>query len=324
MHIYAIRRILQAIPILVIISVILFLIVRLTPGGPLAAAERNPSISKEQLAKMRQKLGLDQPLPVQYLRWVQQIITEGDMGDSIKFRRPVMDMILERIPNTLLLVGISFAVTLLIAFPIGMIAATKPQSIFDYVTTTLAFIGQSIPVYWLGLIMIVLFYVVIKNPMNGNPLFPVGGMHSTGEKGFLDLVWHMVMPVAVLSFSWAGWYSRYLRASMREVLFEDYVRTARAKGVHEKIVIYKHALRNALLPVVTLIALDLPSLFGGALFIETIFSWPGMGRLFWDAARGRDYPILMGVIIIEAGLILACNLLADILYGLLDPRVRYE
>jgi len=321
---YIIRRLLQAIPILIILSVLLFAIVRLTPGGPLAAAERNPSISKEALEAMRKKLGLDQPLPIQYLRWVQQIVTEGDLGDSIKFRRPVSTMIAERLPNTLLLVGVSFLITLIIALPIGAIAATRPQSWFDHLTTTLAFMGQSVPVYWLGLVLIVIFYIIIKNPFTGGPLFPAGGMHSLERKDTLDLLWHMVLPVTALSFTWAGWYSRYLRASMREVLHEDYIRTARAKGVTETFVLYKHALRNALLPVVTLIALDLPSLFGGALFIETIFSWPGMGRLFWDAARGRDYPVLMGVIMIEAVLILLCNLLADMLYGFLDPRVRYD
>ena len=324
MHTYVIRRILQAIPILFILSVILFGIVRMTPGGPLAAAERNPSISKEQIQKMRQKLGLDLPLPVQYLRWIEQIVTEGNLGDSVKFRRPVTEMILERIPNTLILVGASFLVTLLIAFPIGIIAAVKPQSSFDYITTTIAFMGQSVPVYWLGLVLIILFYMTIHNPLSGDSLFPVGGMHSSGHQDLPDLLWHLVLPVTALSLTWAGWYSRYLRASMREVIHEDYVRTARAKGVKERVVIYKHALRNALLPVVTLIALDLPALFGGVLFVETIFSWPGMGRLFWDAARGRDYPVLMGVIIIEAALILFCNLLADLLYGLLDPRVHYE
>ncbi len=324
MHTYAIRRILQAIPILFILSVLLFGIVRMTPGGPLAAAERNPNISKEQIQKMRARLGLDQPLPVQYLRWVEQIFTEGNLGDSVKFRRPVTEMIIERIPNTLILVGAAFLVTLLIAFPIGIIAAIKPQSKFDTITTTVAFMGQSVPVYWLGLVLIVIFYMTIHSPVNGESLFPVGGMHSNGHTDLPDLVWHLILPVAALSFTWAGWYSRYLRASMREVIHEDYVRTARAKGVQERMVIYKHALRNALLPVVTLIALDLPALFGGILFVETIFSWPGMGRLFWDAARGRDYPILMGVIIIEAGLILFCNLLADLLYGFLDPRVHYE
>ncbi len=324
MLIYSIRRIFQAIPILFILSILLFGIVRLTPGGPLAAAERNPSISKERLQQMRAQLGLDQPLPVQYIKWLQKIITEGDFGTSIKFRRPVSDMILERLPNTILLVGTAFILTLLIALPIGAFAATKPNSWFDHITTTIAFIGQSVPVYWFGLILIVIFYLTLTNPFTDSPLFPSAGMRTVGKGDFWDLVWHMVLPVTALSFTWAGWYSRYLRASMREVLHENFIRTARAKGLKEPIVLYVHALRNALLPVVTLIALDLPSVFGGALFVETIFSWPGMGRLFWEAARGRDYPVLMGVIMIEAVIIMASNLLADLLYGILDPRVRYE
>jgi peptide/nickel transport system permease protein len=321
---YAIRRVLQAIPVLVILSVCLFFLVRLTPGGPLAAAERNPNISAEQIERMRQQLGLDQPLPVQYAKWVGTIVLHGDLGDSIKYRRPVIDMVSERIPNTVILVGTSFLVTLLIAIPVGVLSARKPYSFFDYLATTATFMGQSVPVYWLGLVMIVIFYILISNPLTGGPLFPAGGMHSIGRKDWLDMAWHMVLPVAALSLAWAAWYSRFLRASMLDILHEDFIRTARAKGLVETLVVYKHALRNAVIPLVTMMAMDLPSLFSGALFIETIFSWPGMGRLFWDAARGRDYPVLLGVVIVNAALIVLFNLLADLTYGKLDPRVRYE
>ncbi len=321
---YAIRRILQTIPILFIISVLLFIMVRSAPGGPLTAARRNPNISKEQIEAIEEKLGLNDPLPVQYGRWLGNMF-KGDMGESIKFRRPVSEMINERIPNTLLLVGISFLVTLLIAIPIGIWSARKPYSPFDYVVTTVTFIGQSIPVYWLGLGLIVIFYVTLKNPISGEPFFPVGGMNTRGKEGeFLDTLWHLILPVTALSMGWVAWYSRFLRSSMLDVLHEDYIRTARAKGMKEQMVHYKHALRNAILPLVTLIALDLPSLFAGALFVETIFSWPGMGRLFWDAAKGRDYPVLLGVVMITATLIIVCNILADLAYGWLDPRVKYE
>ncbi len=321
---YAIRRILQTIPILFIISVLLFIMVRSAPGGPLTAARRNPNISKEQIEAIEEKLGLNDPLPVQYGRWLGNMF-KGDMGESIKFRRPVSEMINERIPNTLLLVGISFLVTLLFAIPIGIWSARKPYSPFDYVVTTVTFIGQSIPVYWLGLGLIVIFYVTLKNPISGEPFFPVGGMNTRGKEGeFLDTLWHLILPVTALSMGWVAWYSRFLRSSMLDVLHEDYIRTARAKGMKEQMVHYKHALRNAILPLVTLIALDLPSLFAGALFVETIFSWPGMGRLFWDAAKGRDYPVLLGVVMITATLIIVCNILADLAYGWLDPRVKYE
>ena len=321
---YALRRILQTIPILFIISVLLFLMVRAAPGGPLTAARRNPNISKEQIEVIEEKLGLNDPLPVQYGRWLGGMLS-GDMGDSIKFRRPVSEMIGERIPNTLTLVGASFFVTLLLAIPIGILSARKPYSPFDYTMTTVTFIGQAIPVYWLGLGLIIVFYVALKNPFTGDPLFPVGGMNSRGQEGNpFDTLWHLVLPVTALSLGWIAWYSRFLRSSMLDVLHEDYIRTAKAKGLAERWVHYKHALQNAILPLVTLIALDLPSLFAGALFVETIFSWPGMGRLFWDAAKGRDYPVLLGVVMITAVLIIFCNILADLVYGWLDPRVKYD
>ncbi|CAG1008913.1 Dipeptide transport system permease protein DppB [Anaerolineales bacterium] len=320
---YAIRRLLQTIPILFIISVLLFFLVRSAPGGPLTSARRNPNVTKEQIEALEEKLGLNDPLPVQYGRWMGGVLT-GNLGDSIKFRRPVNEMIAERIPNTLLLVGVSFLLTLLIAIPIGVLSARKPYSLFDYSMTTITFIGQSIPVYWLGLGLIVIFYITIKNPLTGEPFLPVGGMNTHGKSDLLDTLWHLVLPVTALSLGWIAWYSRFLRSSMMDVLHEDYVRTAKAKGARENAVYYRHALRNAILPLVTLIALDLPSLFAGALFVETIFSWPGMGRLFWDAAKGRDYPVLLGVVMITAVLIIVCNILADLAYGWLNPQVKYE
>jgi peptide/nickel transport system permease protein len=322
---YFLRRTLQAIPILFILSMVLFGLVRLAPGGPLAQAERNPNISPQQLARLREKLGLDQPLPVQYARWLGQILLEGDLGNSIKFRRPVSEMIQERLFNTFVLVGASFVVTLLLAIPVGVISANRQYSTFDYMITAFTFIGQSIPAYWLGLVLIVLFYLVLSNPVTGDPLLPASGMYSIGQEGeFLNLLWHLVLPVATLSLASLAWYSRFLRSSMLDVLHEDYIRTARSKGLAERLVRYRHALGNAILPLVTIVSLDLPTLFSGALFVETIFSWPGMGRLFWDAARGRDYPVLLGVVMLNAALIVICNLLADLLYGWLDPRIHYE
>lgn len=324
MRTYALRRILQAIPIMFIISVALFFMVRAAPGGPLTAARRNPNITAEQIAALEHKLGLDKPLPVQYWDWLSGVL-RGDLGESIKFHRPVTEMIAERFPNTLLLVGISFILTLLIAIPVGTLSARKPYSLFDHTVTTITFMGQSLPVYWLGLGLIVIFYINLHNPFTGGPLFPSGGLNTVGQAGnFWDTLWHLVLPVAALSAEWVAWYSRFLRSSMLDVMHEDYVRTARAKGVSDGGVYYKHALRNAVIPLVTMIALDLPSLFAGALFVETIFSWPGMGRLFWDAARGRDYPVLLGVVMITAVLIIVCNILADLAYGLLDPKVKYD
>ena len=322
---YIIRRIFQAIPIMLLLSIFLFGVVRLMPGGPLAQAERNPNVTSEQLAALRVRLGLDQPLPIQYVKWLKAFVLDGDWGYSIKFRRPVADMIWERMPATLLLFGVGFVIMLMIAVPMGVYSAIKPYSFFDNIITTFSFAGQSVPVYWLGLILIVVFYLNVQSPFGEGPMFPAGGMYTVGKEGdTLDLIWHLVLPIAAMTFSWIAWYSRFLRSSMRDTLNEDYIRTARAKGLSLNLVHFRHALRNALLPLVTLIALDLPTVFGGAVFIETIFAWPGMGRLFWDAARGRDYPILLAVMMIYAALTLLFNLIADIFYGFLDPRIRYD
>ena len=322
---YIVRRIFQALPIMLLLSIFLFGVVRLMPGGPLAQAERNPNVTPEQLAALRVRLGLDQPLPVQYVKWIKAFVLEGDWGYSIKFRRPVAEMISERVPATLLLFGVGFVIMLIFAIPMGVYSAIKPYSFFDNLITTFSFAGQSVPVYWLGLILIVVFYLNVQNPFGEGPLFPSGGMYTVGKEGdTLDLIWHLALPIAAMTFSWIAWYSRFLRSSMRDTLNEDYIRTARAKGLSLRTVHFRHALRNALLPLVTLIALDLPTVFGGAVFIETIFAWPGMGRLFWDAARGRDYPILLAVMMIYAALTLLFNLIADIFYGFLDPRIRYD
>ena len=321
---YVIRRLFQAIPLLLFISVIIFAMLRLTPGGPLARFENDPTISQEDLNRIRADMGLDDPLPVQYGRWLAALL-KGDLGDSYSAHRPVSEMIAERLPNTLKLMSVAFIVTLLIAIPVGVLSAVKKYSWFDHAVTTFAFAGQSVPIFWFGLILILIFYSTLENPFTGGPLFPSGGINSLDKEGdFWDGLWHMILPVAMLSLAWVSWYTRFLRGSMLEVIHLDYVRTARAKGMGERRVIGRHALINALIPLITLVALDLPALFAGAVFTETIFSWPGMGRLFYQSALRRDYPVLMAVIIITAVLIILSNLIADIFYGYLDPRIRYD
>jgi peptide/nickel transport system permease protein len=229
----------------------------------------------------------------------------------------------ERLPNTLTLMGISFGLTLLIAIPLGIISALRQYSIFDHLITTFAFAGQSLPVFWFGLILIIVFAVMLKGP-DGRPLLPGAGMSTAGATfDLVDRVRHLILPVTMLSVVSAAGYMRFMRSAMLEVIYQDYVRTARAKGLREGRVIRKHALRNALSPLVTLIALDLPTLFNGAVFTETIFAWPGMGRLYIDAAAKTDYPMLMALLMINTLLILFSNLLADVIYAYLDPRIKY-
>lgn len=321
---YVLRRLLESVPLLLVVSALVFALLQASPGSPLAQLERDPTISQAEIGRLADEMGLNDPWFVQYGRWVAGAV-RGDFGNSLQTRRPVMVEILERLPNTVYLVGIAFLVTLIIAIPIGVMSAVRQYSLFDHLVTTLTFMGQSIPIFWFGLMLILVFYVGLSNPVTGGPLFPAGGMYSTGSEGSLaDRLWHLVLPVVMLSSTWVAWYTRFLRASMLDVLSQDFVRTARAKGVHEGRVVYRHALKNAALPLVTLVALDLPILFSGALFTETIFSWPGMGRLFFQSALRRDYPVLMAIVMFTSALIILSNLLADVVYASFDPRISYE
>jgi peptide/nickel transport system permease protein len=221
--------------------------------------------------------------------------------------------------------SVTLIVVAIIAIPVGVLSAVKQYSIFDISVTTLSFMGQAIPQFWFGLLLIIVFYAWLDNPFTGEALLPAGGMHSLGEKfSIVDWVKHLILPVTMGMVGWVAWYTRFLRSGMLDVLHEDYMRTARAKGLAERVVLTRHALKNALIPLVTLFALDLPYIFAGSLYVELIFAWPGIGRLFYASAVNRDYPLMMAILIILAGLVMICNLLADVAYGLLDPRVRYS
>ncbi len=312
-----VRRLLQAIPVFIGITIISFALIHAVPGGPTARLELDADIRPEDIARIKANMGLDKPVWQQYLIWVGNLV-RGDLGISYIDQRPVAKQIWERLPKTILLTGTALLLSIGLALPIGVIAAIKQYSWFDNITTIFSTAGISLPSFWLGLMCILIFAVRLR-------WLPSGGVVTIGQPFSVpDLLKHLVMPAFVLAtISIAGW-SRYIRGSMLEVIRQDYVRTARAKGLRERLVIVRHALRNALIPVATLMGLSIPNLVGGALITETIFSWPGIGRLAWHATTKRDYPIIMGVVVMATVVVIFGNLAADIAYGILDPRIKTE
>ncbi|HDP98928.1 MAG TPA: ABC transporter permease [bacterium] len=321
---FIIRRLLAIIPLYFGITLITFLIIHLAPGKPSdLEAQMRPglAIARERLEKI---YGLDKPLHLQYWNWLKRMVV-FDFGHSFKDHQPVLDKIKATLPNTIILSIASLLLIYLIAVPIGILSAVKQYSIFDKASTVFVFIGMAIPSFWLALLLMMIFSVKLG-------WLPISGMHSLlfefqvmsfWEKA-LDLIRHAILPVVVLSFSGLAWLSRYTRSSMLEIIRQDYITTARAKGLSERQVIFKHALRNALLPIVTILGLSLPGLISGSVIVETIFAWPGMGRLAYQAVLARDYPLIMGTSVFSVFLLLFGNLLADIVYGIVDPRIKYE
>lgn len=341
---YVVRRLLQAIPLLFIISVIVF-VLSSEMGDPLSAfGGGRKALRSEDRARLTRQLGLDKPLWMQYVVWVagndwmkvdldgdgvaesagtRRGALRGDFGTSLTTRQPVMAMIKERLPNTLLLMLVSEVVILTFSLVIGLVSALKQYSIFDHVITTFSFIGYSIPIPLLALGLIYIFSVYFRRW--GLPYFPTGGMFEpSAGPSWRQTAWHMVLPVTALSLVSIAAYSRYIRANMLEVLSHDYIRTAHAKGLTRRNVIFVHALKNAALPLVTVVGLDLPFLLAGAVVTESIFAWPGMGRLFYDHTTRSDFPVLMGIIMIIAVMVVLFQIITDVVYTFLDPRIRYD
>ncbi len=320
---YLIKRLFALIPLMLGITLITFVVIHLAPGEPVEMqTAMNPKITAEARQRLREFYGLDKPLHVQYINWLGKL-ARLDFGRSFApDNRPVIDKIKERIPITVSLSIIALVIEFGFAIPIGIYAAIRQNSVMDKGITVFVFVGFAVPTFWLALLLMYLFGVKLG-------WLPISGLHSLGSEGYgtfrwlADLAKHLIMPIAVASFGSLAGVSRYMRSTMLEVIRQDYITTARAKGLSERVVIMRHALRNALLPVITLLGFSLPGLIGGSVIFETIYAIPGMGQLFYMGVMSRDYPLVMGILVIGAFLTLLGNLLADIGYALADPRIRH-
>ena len=317
---YVTKRLLQALIIVFFVSLIIFVIINLAPGDPYTQ-KMDPSVSAERKQEILQKMGYYDPIHIKYIKWVRDAI-QGDFGYSIKYKKPVFDVIMDYLPNTLLLGGCALLLSTVIAIPAGITSSTKRNSLFDYAGTIFSFIGISIPAFFFGLLMIKWLAFDLR-------LFPISGMVTvgtpqTGWSHVVDVARHLVLPTIVLALLQTATLMRYTRSSMLEVYDQDYIRTARAKGLPESTVIHRHAFKNALIPIITVLSIRIPTIFSGAVLTETIFVWPGIGRLSYQAILDRDYPLIMALLLMTTVMILLCNLIADILYAFVDPRVRYE
>jgi peptide/nickel transport system permease protein len=325
---YIVRRVLGMIPLILIVMIVSFGIFSLVPN-PFAALIENPRIKKSDIQRLIKAWGFDLPWYLRFFKWFSGVI-RGDWGPSLLYPGSLArDIISRALPVTVRVMGLTFLVSLAVALPIGILSAVKQYSMTDYIVTVISFLGMSMPTFWFGLLTMMLFSVVLKRP-NGMPLLPAGGIITPGleEAPFWvklgDRAQYLLMPVFVLAFSSVGGWARYMRSSMLEVIRQDYIRTARAKGAPEHSVINKHALRNAMIPIVTLVALSLPGIVGGAAITETIFNIPGMGSLIIAAEIKSDYPTAMIGLMLVSILVIVFNLVADIVYAWVDPRIKYS
>jgi len=328
---YIFRRLVQMIPIALGISVLMFALLTLAPGDPVdLLISSDPRVKPEDVVRLKHLYGLDQPIHIRYLKWLGRTV-QGDLGFSRTYKEPVTELMQDRIGNSLWLTVTAFVLAIAVAVPVGIFSALHQYSTLDYTATTFTFFGVSIPVFWFGIMAIYLF--AVWHPWTQIPglaglVLPPGGISTPGVPGglpfFLDRVRYMILPSIVLALLSMATYTRYTRSSMLEVIRQDYVRTARAKGLAEGVVVNKHALRNALIPLVTIMALSISGLFAGAPITETVFAWPGVGRLLVDSVIGGDYLAAQAVLMFLAVLVLIFNLIADVGYALLDPRIRYD
>ena len=317
---YIIRRSLQAIPLLLLLSIFMFLLIHALPGGP-EQVIFNPHLDPAGRAALRARFGLDQPLPLQYLKWLGNSLV-GDFGFSFATNQPVSQVLAQRFPNTLQLFSISLLVALVLAIFLGVISAVRQNSVLDYTVTTLSYFGIALPAFLLGLFLQDIFSVQLHwLPVSGTTTL---GLTFDPFNAFLDHLLHLILPVTALSVLFIAGWSRYMRASMIETTKQDYMRTARAKGVSPASSIVRHALRNAVIPLITVVAIDFGAVAGGATITEGIFAWPGMGSLFLDSLQSRDFPVLLAILMLSGFFVVLFNLIADVLYGVMDPRIRYS
>lgn len=313
MSAYIARRVLESIVLILVITVFTFVLIHSAPGGPSILLD--PNMSPADTARLREVYGLDQPVHIQYVRWLAQVF-QGNFGFSLGVGRPVSELLMAALPATLILSGAALLLALVVAIPAGILAAVYRNTWFDQLITMVSFFGLSLPTFWYGLMLIIFFAVML-------PWLPAGGMYTPGQESFGDLLAHLLLPTITLGTVNMAQLVRYTRSSMLGVLGQDYVRTARSKGVSEVAVVSLHAFRTALVPVVTLLGLLIPRLVGGAAVTESVFSWPGMGRLAVSAAFRQDYPTIMGITLLISLMVVISNLIVDLLYARLDPRVSY-
>jgi peptide/nickel transport system permease protein len=316
---YLLRQLLYVIPSVIGISIVLFTVLALAPGDPFEELATNPAIPAEVRANLRAKFGLDDPIALRYLRWFGAMV-QGDWGFSFASRIDVDTLILQRIPVTLFVIGSSLLLALLVALPVGVLAATRPYSIFDQIASTLALMGFALPTFCTGLLLILVFSIYL----DWLPFVYRADISATGWRWYWEHFRQAIMPVAVLGLSQGASWTRYVRSAVLDVIRLDYVTTARSKGLAERVVVMKHVVRNAMIPVVTLVGLQLPAIFGGAIVTEQIFRVPGIGSLLITAILANDTPVIMAVTFVLSCLVILINLLTDVLYGWLDPRISYR